>query len=99
MLLWSRLGRVLLVDRILVQGLRAEEAAYAIDVSVRTSYKWLKRFKEEGPEGLVDRSSRTRCCLHVAPQGVVGLRRLARRLAIRHLRTRSYTPHTNGKVE
>src|SRR3954471_11129513 len=29
----------------------------------------------------------------------IGLRRLLRRRAIRHLRTRPYTPRTNGKVE
>jgi len=41
-------GRALLVDRILVHGLRVEEAAHAAGVSVRTAYKWLKRFKQEG---------------------------------------------------
>ncbi len=51
-------GRALLVDRILVHGLRVEEAAQAAGVSVRTAYKWLRRFKEEGSAGLMDRSSR-----------------------------------------
>lgn len=64
-------GRALLVDRILAQGLRVEEAAHAAGVSVRTAYKWLKRFKEEGPEGLADRSSRPRRCPHATPQEVV----------------------------
>lgn len=64
-------GRALLVDRILVQGLRVEEAAHAAGVSVRTAYKWLKRFKEEGPEGLADRSSRPRRCPHATPPQVV----------------------------
>ncbi len=64
-------GRALLVDRILVQGLRVEEAAHAAGVSVRTAYKWLKRFKEEGPEGLADRSSRPRRCPHATPRQVV----------------------------
>lgn len=57
-------GRALLVDRILVQGLRVEEAAHAAGVSVRTAYKWLKRFRQEGPGGLVDRSSRPHHCPH-----------------------------------
>ena len=62
-------GRALLVDRILIQGLRVEEAAHAAGVSVRTAYKWLKRFKEEGSGGLTDRSSRPRHCPHAtAPQ-------------------------------
>jgi len=51
-------GRALLVDRILGHGLRVEEAAHAAGVSVRTAYKWLRRFREEGHAGLVDRSSR-----------------------------------------
>lgn len=64
-------GRALLVDRILVHGLRVEDAAHAAGVSVRTAYKWLKRFKQEGPEGLLDRSSRPRHCPHATPDTVV----------------------------
>jgi len=64
-------GRALLVDRILVQGLRVEEAAHAAGVSIRTAYKWLKRFKEERSEGLVDRSSRPHRCPHATPPEVV----------------------------
>ena len=64
-------GRALLVDRILIQGLRVEEAAHAAGVSVRTAYKWLKRFHEEGADGLVDRSSRPRNCPHATPKAVV----------------------------
>lgn len=52
------------MDRILVQGLRVEEAAHAAGVSVRTAYKWLKRFRQEGAEGLADRSSRPHACPH-----------------------------------
>jgi len=64
-------GRALLVDRILVHGLRAEEAAQAAGVSVRTAYKWLKRFHEEGAPGLMDRSPRPRRCPHATPEAVV----------------------------
>ncbi|OAG68895.1 integrase [Xanthomonas floridensis] len=64
-------GRALLVDRILVHGLRVEEAAHAAGVSVRTAYKWLKRFKEEGEEGLTDRTSRPHKCPHATPKHVV----------------------------
>lgn len=64
-------GRALLVDRILVEGLRVEEAAHAAGVSVRTAYKWLKRFRQEGREGLVDRSSRPGRCPHATPQDVL----------------------------
>lgn len=64
-------GRALLVDRILVHGLRIEEAAHAAGVSVRTAYKWLKRYREEGPAGLVDRSSRPHACPHALPPAIV----------------------------
>ena len=64
-------GRALLVDRILVQGLRVEEAAHAAGVSVRTAYKWLKRFDQEGPGGLLDRSSRPHRCPHATPRAIV----------------------------
>jgi transposase InsO family protein len=58
------------VDRILIHGLRVEEAAHAAGVSVRTAYKWLKRFRQEGAEGLLDRSSRPHRCPHATAQAV-----------------------------
>lgn len=64
-------GRALLVNRILVEGLRVQEAAHAAGVSVRTAYKWLKRFRQEGREGLIDRSSRPDHCPHATPQDIV----------------------------
>lgn len=51
-------------------GLRAEEAAHASGVSVRTAYKWLRRFRAEGMAGLNDRSSRPKSCPHALPQAV-----------------------------
>ena len=51
-------GRALLVDRVLMQGWTPAEAATAAGVSVRTVYKWLRRFRLEGANGLEDRSSR-----------------------------------------
>ena len=53
-------GRELLVKRIVEQGLRVEEAAQASGVSVRTAYKWLRRYRQEGITGRYDRSSRPR---------------------------------------
>ena len=50
------LGRQLLVQRVAQIGLRA--AAEAAGVSLRTARKWLKRFRQDGIEGLADRSSR-----------------------------------------
>ena len=63
-------GRALLVSRILDDGLRPEEAAQASGVSVRTAYKWLRRFREEGEAGLDDRSSRPKSCPHALPAAV-----------------------------
>src|SRR5262249_40890640 len=51
-------GRALLVGRVLEMGWTVGAAAQAAGVSCRTGYKWLARFKAEGPAGLVDRSSR-----------------------------------------
>ena len=64
-------GRALLVRRVVDEGLRVEEAAHAAGVSLRTAYKWLQRFREEGAEGLVDRSSRPIHCPHATPPAVV----------------------------
>lgn len=55
-------GRALLVQRIVEFGVRAEEAAQAAGVSVRTAYKWLKRYRDEGVPGLHNRSSRPHRC-------------------------------------
>jgi transposase InsO family protein len=63
-------GRALLVQRI-QHGLRVEEAAQAAGVSVRTAYKWLKRFREEGETGLQDRSSRPRHCPHATADTLI----------------------------
>ena len=63
-------GRALLVRRMLDDGLRAEEAAHASGVSVRTAYKWLQRFRAEGVAGLEDRSSRPKACPHALPLAV-----------------------------
>ena len=51
---WSRL---LLVQRVLA-GRPAAHVAVEMGVSRATAYKWLRRFREEGSTGLVDRSSR-----------------------------------------
>ncbi len=51
-------SRGLLVRRVLEEGLRPREVAQAMGVSPRTVYKWLRRYKEEGENGLLNRSSR-----------------------------------------
>src|SRR5512137_1763688 len=53
-------GRALLVRRVTQEAWSVADAAEAAGVSRRTAYKWLRRFEDEGPQGLLDRSSRPR---------------------------------------
>jgi len=53
-------GRALLVSRVLEEGWTLRSAAEAAGISVRTASKWLARYREQGPAGLMDRSSRPR---------------------------------------
>src|SRR5690606_1014673 len=64
-------GRALLVDRILMQGLRVEEAADAAGESVRPADKRLTRFKAAGLDGSGNRSTRPQRGPHATPQAVV----------------------------
>jgi transposase len=50
-------GRYLLVTRILQEGWSVSAAAESVGVSRATAHKWLRRFREEGLEGLEGRSS------------------------------------------
>jgi transposase InsO family protein len=50
-------GRELLIDRVDVAGWSLTQAAEAAGVSDRTARKWLERYRREGPDGLLDRSS------------------------------------------
>lgn len=72
-------SRVILIKRIVEQGMRPREAAQAQGVSPRTAYKWLARFRAEGWDGLCDRTSRPRRCPHQSSSDqrrqVIALRR------------------------
>lgn len=80
------LGRRLLVDRVLVLGWSATEAAKAAGVSRATCYKWIRRFRDEGEAGLADRSSRPEVC-----PGALGPR--AERQILRARRRLKRGPH------
>lgn len=83
------LGRALIVERVLVMGWAPARVAEAAGVSRPTVYKWLRRFTEEGPKGLFDRSSAPRR----RPQA------LSRRQVTRILRARcelGWGPHRLG---
>ena len=58
----TEFGRLLLVQRITELGWPAAQAAESLGVSRATAYKWLGRYRAEGPAGLADRSSRPRRC-------------------------------------
>lgn len=60
----SPIGRRRVVDRVLVEGWSVVTAAEAAGVTERTVYRWLARFRAEGPAGLVDRSSAPRRIPH-----------------------------------
>ena len=62
------LGRRLLVDRIVVDGMAVAHAADMVGVSRQTAWKWLRRFEAEGEPGLEDRSSRPRRSPRALPQ-------------------------------
>lgn len=65
------LGRQLLVDRIVVDGLAVAHAANMVGVSGQTAWKWLRRYEAEGMAGLEDRSSRPARSPRALPQARV----------------------------
>lgn len=73
-------SRRLLVDRVSEQCWSVAQAAEAAGVSERTVYRWLARWREEGIEGLRDRSCAPRRIPHRTPsdrvQAIAALRRL-----------------------
>ena len=77
------LSRCLLVERVLENGWKPQDAAKAMGVSRQTVYKWLRRYREDGTAGLHDRSSAPRRCLHaLSPEEVAAI--VAARLATLH---------------
>jgi transposase InsO family protein len=64
-------GRAELVRRVLVEGLAPKVVAAAFGVTVKTVKKWVERFQLEGPDGLVDRSSRPRRLRQPTPDATV----------------------------
>ena len=53
-------GRAQLVERVVELGVPVATVAQGAAVSVRTAWKWIGRWRAEGPAGLQDRSSRPR---------------------------------------
>jgi transposase InsO family protein len=71
-------GRLLLVQRIRVQGMPVAHAAKAMGVSRQCAHRWVARFDAEGVGGLEDRSSAPHYC-----PGATEARRVARVLKAR----------------
>lgn len=55
----------------MLTALRAEDAAQAAGVRIRTAYKWFRRFREEGDSGLMDCSARPHSCPHETSSDLV----------------------------
>jgi transposase len=85
----THLGRLLLVQQITELGWPAAQAAESLGVSRATAYKWLGRYRQHGPAGLADRSSRPHRRPHALPAAQV-----RRVLAAR--RRRRQGPHRLG---
>jgi len=62
--------RMQLITDIVRDGYGPTDAARAYGVSRKTVYKWLKRYQEEGPAGLVDRSHAPSHCPHAISDAV-----------------------------
>jgi transposase InsO family protein len=73
-------SRLLIVRRVREEGWTLAQAAEAAGVSVRTVSKYLRRYREEGEEGLLDRSSAPCSVPHRTPEEraavIAALRRL-----------------------
>ena len=84
-------SRQVLVNRVAMEGWPAAEVARQFQVSRSTAYKWLRRYREDGPAGLEDRSSRPRR----SPQALSA----TDVEAILHARTyRKWGPHRIGPL-
>jgi transposase InsO family protein len=62
-------GRMMLIERI-ASGRPVAHVAAEMGISRKTATKWWRRFQDEGPSGLEDRSSRPRRCPHRTPAKV-----------------------------
>lgn len=64
-------SRAFLVEQVLENGEKVSGVAAGLGVSVRTVYKWLRRYRREGEGGLQDRSSRPHRIPRQTPPSVV----------------------------
>jgi leucine-zipper of insertion element IS481 len=67
----SELGRLRLARAIVDQGWPEARAAERFQVSRPTAHRWATRYREQGPAGMADRSSRPHHCPRRTPAPVV----------------------------
>ena len=93
----SPYGRFVLVTRVRHQGWSVAAAAEASSVSRATGYKWVRRYDEEGVEGLQDRSSRPHGSprrLESTREGAIVRLRRAHKLGPHRLAARTGNPRS-----
>jgi transposase-like protein len=91
-------GREAMARGVVEGGLSKAAAARRFNTTPKTVGEWVARFRAEGPAGLMDRS----CRRHDRQRLKFSLTRSAKalhRLRLKHLRSKPYTPKTNGKAE
>ena len=67
----SELGRLRLARAIVEQGWPVARAAERFQVSRPTAHRWATRYRDQGPAGMADRSSRPHHSPHRTPAPVV----------------------------
>jgi transposase InsO family protein len=94
-------GRRLIVERV-AAGWRPAQVAEQLGISRATVHKWLRRYREAGDAGLLDRSSRPRRSPHRLPahveRRVLAARRRHRRGAVVLAAELGLNPSTVGRV-
>jgi transposase InsO family protein len=75
----SPIGRRRVIERVVLEAWSVAAAAAAAGVTERTVYRWLARWRAEGPRGLIDRRSVPRHIPHrTAPERVAAICALRR---------------------
>jgi transposase InsO family protein len=72
-------SRELLAERILRLGWAVSDASQAAGISERTAYRWLARYRAEGPEGLRDRPCTAHRVIRTSGLRVQRIERMRRR--------------------
>jgi transposase len=52
------------------EEMSVSELCREFGVSRSTGYRWINRYKESGPEGLLNRSSKPHSCSHATPEAI-----------------------------